>query len=153
MYVDLLYCTMAAENIAHSLRKIVLDFSSMFPITCPFTPFLSFHIYIHYTYSILSGGFMAAAQYLHLPDSPLSLTAALVDSDRGALESLLGIVPHNTGEWCVIYSHCFCFLFVHFICIWIEVPRFCTLSSFLPSFILFFSTLVLCLLPNLILSF
>lgn len=41
---------------------------------------------------------MAAAQYLHLPDSPLSLTAALVDSDRAALESLLGIVPHTTGK-------------------------------------------------------
>jgi len=26
MYVHLLYCTMAAENIAYSLRKIVLDF-------------------------------------------------------------------------------------------------------------------------------
>ena len=56
--------------------------------------------------SILSGGFMAAAQYLHLPDSPLSLTAALVDSDRGALESLLGIVTHNTGEDVLLFC-CF----------------------------------------------
>ncbi len=53
---------------------------------------------------------MAAAQYLHLPDSPLSLTAALVDSDRGALESLLGIVPHNTGKGCMLYSLCLCWL-------------------------------------------
>jgi hypothetical protein len=50
-------------------------------------------------YSILEGGFTAAAQYLHQPGSPLSLTAALVDCDRAALESLLGIPPSaNTAQ-------------------------------------------------------
>jgi hypothetical protein len=52
-----------------------------------------------YVYSILEGGFTAAAQYLHQPGSPLSLTAALVDCDRAALESLLGIPPSaNTAQ-------------------------------------------------------
>jgi hypothetical protein len=50
-------------------------------------------------YSILEGGFTAAVQYLHQPGSPLSLTAALVDCDRAALESLLGIPPSaNTAQ-------------------------------------------------------
>lgn len=44
-------------------------------------------------YSILNGGFVTAAKYLQQPESPLSLTAALVDCDRPALESLLGIQP------------------------------------------------------------
>jgi len=43
--------------------------------------------------SILDGGFIAAAKYLNQPNSPLSLTAALVDCNRAALESLLGIAP------------------------------------------------------------
>lgn len=44
-------------------------------------------------HSILNGGFVTAAKYLQQPESPLSLTAALVDCDRPALESLLGIQP------------------------------------------------------------
>ena len=52
----------------------------------------SYLLYFFFIGSVLDGGFAAAAEFLHSPASPLSLSSALVDAHGPSLDALLGEV-------------------------------------------------------------